>query len=437
MHPSPVVDSDTVDQSVPSPVPNTSAMIQATTDSPFRTRVGLPPAPVFVALGALSALYFAITGTVWAVTGEFTRLGGHVVDLLGADAHHWAYFADTVHLEGDPLSRTDGWIVIAMLAGSLVAALAAGDFRWRVPELKRRFVQALGGGMVAGFGARLAFGCNLAAMFTGIPQFSLHAWVFTLTTALGTWVGVRLIRQRWWRGPTIPRPAVARTAADPLVAARRLRRHRATAAIVALGLLAAAVGYAVTGQSMLAVAVVFGSAFGVLIQRGQICFTAAFRDLWVTGKTKLADALLLGLAVATIATFAVLRLTDATAIIKPVGWHTLIGGLLFGLGIVMAGACETGMMYRAMEGQTSAWLAFVGNVAGATILAYGWDHWGIQRTLVAGAPRIDLMAVMGPWLALLASLGALGLCFLAMRGLRSRRRARLDRLETHTPLEIR
>lgn len=393
-------------------------------DSPLRTRVGLPPGPVFVVLGLLSAAYFWLTGTVWAVTGEFTRLGGHVVEALGADPERWEYYATVTRLQGSPLTRTDGWIVIAMLAGSLVAALIAGDFRWRLPRLRRRFAQALVGGAIAGFGARLAFGCNLAAMFTGIPQFSLHAWLFTLATAVGTWAGVHLVRSPWWRGPTLPVPRTARQAVDPTAAARRRARHRGTAALVILGLAAAAIGYAATGHAQLAIAVLFGTAFGVLIQRGQICFTAAFRDLWLTGRTKLADALVLGLGTAVIATFAVLLLTGAEPLTKPVGWGTLLGGLLFGLGIVMAGACETGMMYRAMEGQLVAWVAFGGNVVGATVLAYGWDHWGIASTLVEGAPRVNLLDLMGPVPALLASLAALGAWYLAMRGLRRSRRTR-------------
>jgi hypothetical protein len=35
-------------------------------------------------------------------------------------------------------------------------------------------------------------GCNLAAFFTGIPQFSLHAWFFAIATAIGTWFGAAL-----------------------------------------------------------------------------------------------------------------------------------------------------------------------------------------------------------------------------------------------------
>ncbi len=144
------------------------------------------PFIVFAVLGVLSAVYFALSGTVWAVTGEFTRMGGQVLELFGVDVSQWPYFANVVHLQGTPLSRPDGWIVIAMLLGSLTAALFAGDFRFRLPARKRRWVQAIGGGIIAGFGARLALGCNLAAMFTGVPQFSFHAWIFTLMTAIGT-----------------------------------------------------------------------------------------------------------------------------------------------------------------------------------------------------------------------------------------------------------
>ncbi|WP_165241909.1 selenium metabolism membrane protein YedE/FdhT [Corynebacterium lizhenjunii] len=392
-------------------------------DSPHRTRVGLPPGPVFVVLGVLSGLYFWLTGTVWAVTGEFTRLGGHVVAGLGADISQWQYFAEVTTISGSPLERTDGWIVVAMLLGSLIAALAAGDFRLRFPRLKRRWVQALCGGIIAGFGARLAFGCNLAAMFTGIPQFSLHAWIFTLFTAVGTWVGVQIIKQRWWRGPTRPQPANQEESAT---AASSRTLHVAIAVVLAVATLGAAVWYLTSDRTSLAVAVVFGLAFGVLIQRGQICFTAAFRDLWVTRKTKLADSLVLGLAAAVVVTFVVLLATDAQPLTKPAGWGTVIGGFLFGLGIIFAGACETGMMYRAMEGQLVAWVAFAGNIVGATVLAYGWDHWGIHAALVANAPKINFYDAWGPWPALVASLAALAVWWVAMSPRRADRKTRLE-----------
>lgn len=385
---------------------------------------GWRPAPVFAALGLLSALYFAITGTVWAVTGEFTRLGGELLALVGVDVSHWAYFANVVHLEGNPLTRTDGWIVIAMLLGSLLAALWSGDFRVRMPSRRRRIVQALGGGIIAGFGARLALGCNLAAMFTGIPQFSFHAWVFTVTTAAGSWVGVQIIRRRWWRGPTTLRPASAGLG-GPRRADLGRRGQLVAGAVVLTALIGSAAAYLVTGHALLATAVLFGAAFGILIQRGQICFTAAFRDFWLVGQTSMMKALIIGLAVATAATFVVIVGGGHGAVIKPVGGGTVVGGLLFGLGIVLAGACETGMMYRAMQGQVQAALAFVGNIVGATFLAYAWDHLGAYDVLVAGSPKVDLLTAFGPVGALVATLAALGLWYAAVRRAEARRRAPL------------
>lgn len=49
-----------------------------------------PPIPTLVALGVASAYYFALTGTFWAVTGEFTRWGGHVLAWFGLNPQEWS-----------------------------------------------------------------------------------------------------------------------------------------------------------------------------------------------------------------------------------------------------------------------------------------------------------------------------------------------------------
>lgn len=130
--------------------------------------------PAVIAAGILSAYYFGLTGTFWAVTGEFTRWGGHILQLFGAHPENWGYFK-VIGLQGSPLDRIDGMMIIGMFAGCIAAALWANNVKIRLPQHKIRIWQAVIGGIIAGFGARLAMGCNLAAFFTGIPQFSLHA----------------------------------------------------------------------------------------------------------------------------------------------------------------------------------------------------------------------------------------------------------------------
>ncbi|MDN6447979.1 MAG: YeeE/YedE family protein, partial [Enterobacterales bacterium] len=182
------------------------------------------PLPAVIAAGVLSTYYFGITGTFWAVTGEFTRWGGHVLQLFGAHPEQWGYFK-VIGLEGSPLDRIDGMMVIGMFGGCFAAALWANNVKLRMPQHRIRIFQAVLGGMIAGFGARLAMGCNLAAFFTGIPQFSLHAWFFALATAVGSYFGARFTLLPMFR---IPVKLQKVSAASPLTQkpAQAKRRFR-------------------------------------------------------------------------------------------------------------------------------------------------------------------------------------------------------------------
>jgi uncharacterized protein len=355
--------------------------------------------------GLLSALYFGITGTVWAVTGEFTRLGGHLMHVLGVDTSDWSYLNNVVHMNGTSFDRTDGWIVWGMLFGALVTVLLSNSFKIRIPQQKRRLVQGFVGGIIAGFGARLALGCNLAAFFTGVPQFSFHAWIFMFATGVGTYFGVKIVKTRWWRGKPNLKPASAAAVSAKNATPEKKRIIQpwiGLAVLVVFG--AIVVFYLTAGKPKLAVAALFGLGFGILIERGQICFTSAFRDLWISGRAVMTKALAVGIAIATVLTFWYIIHSGVPALIKVSAPSTLIGGLLFGLGIVLAGGCETGMMYRMMEGQVLYLVVGLGNLVGATFLAFAWDHLGVYNTLVAGWAPINLVKSWGAWPALIGTL---------------------------------
>lgn len=360
------------------------------------------PYLVMALAGILSAVYFGITHTVWAVTGEFTRLGGHILEFIGVDISDWAYF-DLVHMDGTTWTRTDGWIVWGMFIGALITILLSSNFKIRMPRQKRRYVQGFVGGIIAGFGARLALGCNLAAFFTGVPQFSLHSWIFIVATGAGTFLGARLVNTRWWKG----KPVLKMGGTVPSVKSGK-NRQPLLGAMLGLAYIALIVYFYVTGRTMLGTAALFGAAFGILIERGQICFTSAFRDLWISGRATMTKAIAVGMAVSSVATLIVILVYGLDPITKIAAPSTFIGGLLFGLGIVMAGGCETGMMYRLMEGQVVFLPVFIGNIIGATALAYAWDHMGVFNLLVKSGSPINLITVMGPAAALIVTLLILG-----------------------------
>ena len=68
----------------------------------------------------LSAYYFGLTGTFWAVTGEFTRWGGHLLQFAGLHPEDWGYFK-VIGLAGTPLDRVDGMMILGMFAPILLA----------------------------------------------------------------------------------------------------------------------------------------------------------------------------------------------------------------------------------------------------------------------------------------------------------------------------
>ena len=367
------------------------------------------PVPAVIAAGILSTYYFGITGTFWAVTGEFTRWGGQLLQLAGGDTETWGYYK-LIGLDGTPLTRIDGMMIIGMFGGCFAAALWANNVKLRLPKSRIRILQAIVGGMIAGFGARLAMGCNLAAFFTGIPQFSLHAWFFALATAIGSWFGARFTLLPIFR---IPVKMVKVSAASPLTQRpEQARRRFRLGMLMFIGM----VGWALltaAGSPKLGLAMLFGVGFGLLIERAQICFTSAFRDLWITGRTQMAKAIIFGMAVSAIGIFSYVQLGVAPKIMWA-GPNAVIGGLLFGFGIVLAGGCETGWMYRAVEGQVHYWWVGLGNVIGSTILAYYWDD--ISPSLATSWDKVNLLTTFGPLGGLLVTYGLLLIALLLILG---------------------
>lgn len=144
----------------------------------------------------------------------------------------------------------------------------------------------------------------------------------------------------------------------------------------------------------------FGLAFGFVLQRSRFCFASAFRDLFLFGHGRIMRGILGGLAVATVG-FAVLMqrmvpdpglgMIPPEAHVAPLGAHLILGGLLFGVGMVIAGGCVSGSLYRIGEGYMASAVALVGIMTGLGLGAHTWNFWwqaSIQRGLVLWLPRM-------------------------------------------------
>lgn len=163
----------------------------------------------------------------------------------------------------------------------------------------------------------------------------------------------------------------------------------------------------------------FGLALGVTLQRARFCFASSFRDLFLLQDGRIMKAILGGLAVATLGFALVMynlvpNLASQTypinAGISPLGWHTLLAGTLFGVGMVLAGGCVAGSCYRVGEGYVGSMVAVVGILIGLVLLGHTWAWW--WNTTIRFQPRVWLPQSLGWGGALILTLGLLALVYL-------------------------
>ena len=86
-------------------------------------------------------------------------------------------------------------VTVGLLPGALVGALFSKEFKLRFPKSGKRYVQALFGGVLMGYGAGLAIGCTIGAFFSSIPSGSVSGWLFAISLAGGAFLGVQVIKR--------------------------------------------------------------------------------------------------------------------------------------------------------------------------------------------------------------------------------------------------
>ena len=330
--------------------------------------------------------------------------------LFGVNTGKFQYLK-LIHYQGTVLTRIDGVMILGMFLGAFGAAYISNNLKWRLPMSWVRVGQALIGGMLAGFGARLAMGCNLAAFFTGIPQFSLHAWIFAVFMAAGTFVGTKIIRLPLFRtrARLVKNNNGISKYHDIGKVSKNAQEIHTVMFIIAIILTILLLIHSFAITTVLGLTVLFGLAFGFLLEKRQICFTSGFRDLWNFGRTLMLDSILAGMAISSVGTLVFIML-GRTPKIFWAGPNVIIGGFLFGMGIVIAGGCETGWMYRAMEGQVHFMLVGVGNVIGSMLLVFVWNSWA--PVLAYKYPKVNLLQIFGNFGGLVVTFLLLGICYL-------------------------
>ncbi len=148
-----------------------------------------------VALALLNGATLMVSGHPWGVTSGYMLWGAKLADLAGIDVTSftfWSWEFNRRALEGSLFAHDTSTMNFGILLGALLAAGLAGKF---APSLRipgKLILASVVGGLMMGYGARLAFGCNIGAFFSGVASGSLHGWLWLLCAIPGNLLGVKL-----------------------------------------------------------------------------------------------------------------------------------------------------------------------------------------------------------------------------------------------------
>lgn len=148
-----------------------------------------------IILTLLNFATLALAGRPWGVTSALAVWAAKSASVMGIDVASWNYWQQPGNAKA--LAESLWFDITSMMnfgimIGALLAASLAGKFAPNFNIPKRSLAAAVIGGLMLGYGARLAYGCNIGAYFSGIASGSLHGWLWLIFAFIGNGIGVKL-----------------------------------------------------------------------------------------------------------------------------------------------------------------------------------------------------------------------------------------------------
>lgn len=146
-----------------------------------------------IALAVLNALTLMTRGQPWGITSAFALWGSKISSAFGIDVASWGYWqgANAAALDASIFADSTTVLNIGIILGAFIASAAGGLFKF-TQITAGNFAASVIGGLLMGYGARLAFGCNIGAYFGGIASFSLHGYIWGILALAGTFLALYL-----------------------------------------------------------------------------------------------------------------------------------------------------------------------------------------------------------------------------------------------------
>ena len=143
-----------------------------------------------IALAVVSIATLLVLARPWGITSAFTLWGAKMAEGAGYSFDAWPYWQNRqAWLNRSVFADSTSLMNFGIVVGAFAAASAAGRFAPTIRIPPKELLIAVCGGLLMGYGARLAYGCNIGAYLGGVISGSLHGWGWLVFGFLGSWIG--------------------------------------------------------------------------------------------------------------------------------------------------------------------------------------------------------------------------------------------------------
>lgn len=296
---------------------------------------------------------------------------------------------------------------ITLVTGAFSAALFSRQFRINRPP-KLEYVWAAVGGTLMGLGATLAGGCTTGGFFVPLTFSSYAGWGMWLGLLVGALIGLKMLI---WTMENITWGMSA-----PAVKPARFKHwYPWLGLLVSVFIIAWAINWWGSGdekKAVRALLVLAGFGIGFVLHRSRFCFSRVFREPFMTGEGEMTKAMIMAIALgAPVGAALIYKGTiDPYLAIPARFWMgSLLGGLVFGIGMVFAGGCASGSLWRVGEGHLKLMVAVLffawgGSTASALLAKAGLLATDFDLEFIDGMAEVTPLGVqafmpdmMGSW----------------------------------------
>lgn len=299
-----------------------------------------------ILIGMMSVITFA-WGRPWGVAGGLRNWGDWFFSFVGVYQHKPV----------SPLISTNSILTLGLLWGAFGSSLLSKQFAIRkAPPLE--LLKGIVGGTLMGIGAAMSGGCNVGGFFSAVSALSASGLAMMVGLIGGAYLGLRYL---YWEMEHLPSGTAARSAVKK-EGVDWLKIEPYLGAVVVLAAIITAWIYNKEAYTRVGGLLLCGLAFGFIIQRTRFCFVRGFREPFMTGESEVPRAIAISILISVLG-FAALKWTGVrgeNAYVSQAFWFGgLFGGTIFGFGMVVAGGCGSGSVWRAGEGHIKLMLAVV------------------------------------------------------------------------------